>query len=222
MTSSACCVAADEPATVAASAAVQVRPAALVDAPGIASVHLRSWQATYPGLLPDTEIERHTVANRLTHWQRMLLAPAAQANIWVAVRADVVIGFASGGAFRVESPGAQGHTDAPAEGEGVGKGEGAGAGEGAAQVDGELNALYLLPDAQGQGIGRQLFDASARALQAAGFPGLRCWVLEGNPAIGFYEHLGGVRVATKSYAALGATVPQHCYRFALTQPRSSL
>ena len=213
MTNSAWCVAADAPAAAAAAVvdagadadadafAVQIRPAALADVPGIASVHVRGWQATYPGLLPDAEIECHTVANRITSWQRMLLAPGAQANIWVAVRADVVIGFASGGAFRVESPGAEG--------------------ESAGHVDGELNALYLLADAHGQGIGRQLFDASARALQAAGFPGMRCWVLEGNPAVGFYEHLGGVRVATKSYAALGATVPQHCYRFALIQPRSS-
>ena len=216
MTNSACCVAADEPVPIA----VQVRPAALADVPGIASVHVRSWQATYPGLLPGAEIERHNVANRITNWQRMLLAPGAQVNIWVAVRADVVIGFASGGAFRVESSGADGHSDANAKAES--EGQGVGEGESAAHADGELNALYLLPDAQGQGIGRQLFDASARASQAAGFPGLRCWVLEGNPAVGFYEHLGGVRVATKSYAALGATVLQHCYRFALTQPRSSL
>lgn len=196
MTNSAWCVAAE------AQADVQVRHATLADAPGIARVHVLSWQATYPGILPSAEIERHTLASRTANWTRALHAPGAKAVIWVAVRAHEVLGFASSGAFRIasiEKLTGESHPASAIDGHG----------------DGELNALYLLPDAHRQGIGRQLFEASAGELHAAGFRAMRCWVLHGNPAVGFYERLGGVRIATKTYAAEGAVVPEHCYRFAL-------
>ena len=69
--------------------------------------------------------------------------------------------------------------------------------------------------AQRQGTGRLLFDAGANALRAAGFKALRCWVLQGNPAIAFYERLGGVRVASKTFTVDGVAVEEHCYRFDL-------
>ena len=190
---------------------VQLRQATLADAPGIARVHWLSWQATYPGILPSAEIERHTLANRIANWHRMLLTPGLSTVIRVALCGDALIGFASGGAFRVEkvSCGAAAEPN-PAltdRGEAAGNEDGHG--------DGELNALYLLPEWQGQGIGRRLFDACAHDLHAAGFGAMRCWVLHGNPALGFYERLGGVRVGSKTYAAEGAAVPEHCLRFTL-------
>jgi len=58
---------------------------------------------------------------------------------------------------------------------------------------GELYSLYLLDSAQGRGLGRRLAEA---VLEALGGRAL-VWVLEENPARGFYEHLGGMRVAEK-------------------------
>ena len=186
---------------------LQLRPATLADASGIARVHWLGWQATYPGILPSTEIERHTLANRVTNWHRMLLTPSSTAVVWVALSGAEVIGFASGGAFRVEkaSPGAAAEPSAQLTVVNDGDGDG----------DGELNALYLLTAWHGQGIGRRLFAACARDLHAAGFHALRCWVLHGNPAVGFYERLGGVRQGTKTYAAVGAPVLERGYRFTL-------
>ena len=186
---------------------LQVRRATEADAAGIAQVHVQSWHATYPGILPAAEIERHTLARRAGLWGRALQAPAHGVFVAVAVDeagsneagAGSVHGFASTGAFRVEPDG----------GEGQGKSEGAGEGEG------ELNALYLLPTAQMQGTGRRLFDAGAHALREAGFAAMRCWVLQGNPAIAFYERLGGVRVASKTFTVDGVVVGEHCYRFDL-------
>jgi ribosomal protein S18 acetylase RimI-like enzyme len=179
-----------------------VRCATLTDAAGIARVQVQSWRATYPGILPATEIERHTLARRARMWIRVLQAPAP--GLFVAVAADEagadeVRGFASTGAFRVE----------PAGGEGQGEGQSEG------QGDGELNALYVLPGAQRQGTGRRLFDAGANALREAGFHAMRCWVLHGNPAIAFYERLGGARVASKTFTVDGVAVDEHCYRFEL-------
>ena len=173
---------------------VRVRRATLADAAGIARVHVQSWHAVYPGILPAAEIERHTLAHRAGMWTRMLQWPAARVFVALAADeagADEVLGFASTGAFRVEPPGGEG------------------------QGEGELNALYLLPDAQRQGTGRLLFDAGANALREAGFQAMRCWVLRGNPAIGFYERLGGALVTRKTFTVDGVAVEEHCYRFDL-------
>ena len=172
-----------------------VRRAALADVAGIARVHVQNWHATYPAILPAAEIERHTLARRAGMWARLL--DGTEAVVFVAARADAVLGFANTGPFR------------------VGEGEGQSEGQSEGQGEGELNALYLLPTVQRQGIGRSLFNAGANALREAGFGAMRCWVLHGNPAIAFYERLGGERVASKTFSVEGATVAEHCYRFRL-------
>ena len=166
-----------------------VRRAAQADVAGIARVHVQSWQATYASILPAAEIERHTLARRAGTWARLLDGPTAV--VFVAARSDAVLGFANTGPFRAS----EGSTDG--------------------QGEGELNALYLLPTAQKQGIGRSLFNAGANAVREAGFSAMRCWVLHGNPAIAFYERMGGERVASKTFNVDGATVAEHCYRFRL-------
>ena len=64
---------------------------------------------------------------------------------------------------------------------------------------GEIPALYVLPDAQGYGIGRRLMDALLQQLRDC--EQVRLEVLEGNNrAIGFYEHMG-FRLDGTSYLA---------------------
>lgn len=55
----------------------------------------------------------------------------------------------------------------------------------------ELGALYVLPDAQRQGIGRRLVQAFAIRARAAGHQHMMLWVLAANPARQFYEGLNG-------------------------------
>ncbi len=52
---------------------------------------------------------------------------------------------------------------------------------------GEITTLYVRPDAQRQGVGRMLFRRMAEFLEGP----VSLWVLDGNPAAGFYERLGG-------------------------------
>lgn len=52
---------------------------------------------------------------------------------------------------------------------------------------GEITTLYVRPDAQRRGIGRMLFHHMAEFLEGP----VSLWVLDGNPAAGFYERLGG-------------------------------
>lgn len=62
-------------------------------------------------------------------------------------------------------------------------------------VDGELYAIYLLQEAQGQGIGKALTIKIAQSLNKQGFTSMLVWVLELNPSKKFYEALGGKALA---------------------------
>ena len=60
---------------------------------------------------------------------------------------------------------------------------------------GEIFELYLLPEYQGLGFGRRMFDAARRDLTGNRRSGLIVWALADNErACGFYEHLGGIQV----------------------------
>ena len=53
-----------------------------------------------------------------------------------------------------------------------------------------LHKIYLLPEAQGGGNGKRLFMAGERERRLAGATAFELNVNRGNPALGFYRHLG--------------------------------
>ena len=60
--------------------------------------------------------------------------------------------------------------------------------EEAGEKCGEIAALYLLPQFQHQGIGRQLIEAGIEQLRRHGYPRIVCWVLKSNQnARQFYQ-----------------------------------
>jgi GNAT superfamily N-acetyltransferase len=74
--------------------------------------------------------------------------------------------------------------------------------------DAELYAIYLLSRRQRHGVGRSLTQTLVRGLRAKGLGSLLVWVLEQNPSVGFYKHLGGVKVAQKSVQIGGVDLPE--------------
>lgn len=74
--------------------------------------------------------------------------------------------------------------------------------------DGELGAIYLLTSHQGQGLGKALVKGIAERLRLEGFANMVVWVLKENPACGFYERMGGVRVAEQMIEIGGAALPE--------------
>lgn len=52
-----------------------IRVAAEADAPAIASVHIRAWEETYRGKLPDHALDVMTYAKRLSQWSGWLRSP---------------------------------------------------------------------------------------------------------------------------------------------------
>jgi ribosomal protein S18 acetylase RimI-like enzyme len=65
--------------------------------------------------------------------------------------------------------------------------------------EGEIYELYLRPEFQGLGFGRQLFTSAKRDLAQSGLKSMVIWALSDNEsATGFYRALGGRMVARSS------------------------
>jgi pyridoxine 4-dehydrogenase len=140
-----------------------IRPATPEDAGAIASVHVRAWQAAYQGLMPQDYLDRLDVGARTATWREILAAPS---DVFVAEAADrTILGFIG------LSPSRDGDRDPAATG--------------------ELQAIYLAPEAWGRGTGRQLMATAIARLASRGFSRAALWVLETNVrARRFYEAAG--------------------------------
>jgi GNAT superfamily N-acetyltransferase len=140
-----------------------IRPAQPADAQAIAKVRVDAWRASYRGMIPDSYLAAMSTEESSALWEKILTAAPNTTNTFVAVRDGVVIGFASGNML-----------DEPKLGNNA-----------------ELSAVYLVQDAQRQGIGRRLVGAVAAAQRGHGATGLIVWVIAGNkPARAFFEALG--------------------------------
>ena len=84
-------------------------------------------------------------------------------------------------------------------------------------AEGELYAIYALPDAWGTGAGSQLMDAGVESMRASGYRNAVLWVLEDNPrARRFYEREGwSLDGGRKDAEFVGMRVPEVRYRITL-------
>ena len=141
---------------------MEIRPAVLDDADGIAEVHVRSWQAAYRGLMPQDVLDGLSVEQRAEGW-RSILGNQQGSRTLVAERDGRIVGWAGFGDAR--------DADAPGTG--------------------ELWGIYALPEAWSSGIGHALIAAVERELADAGHTSAYLWVLDGNErASAFYERHG--------------------------------
>jgi ribosomal protein S18 acetylase RimI-like enzyme len=148
--------------------AVEVRPAAIDDAARISEIHVLGWQGGYRGLLPQDYLDgMQASGERLERWTRTLASSDLSRGGCFVVAGDdgVLAGFASIGQSR----------DDDAESHKVG----------------EVMAIYLAPDAWGQGLGRELMAAALMQLAQLGYAEVTLWVLDTNArARRFYEAAG--------------------------------
>ena len=147
---------------------MSIRPAQPRDAPEIARIHVRTWQAAYRGQLPDAYLKSldEEIDQRTAWWERVIAGAAARRQRQLlASDGDRIVGFVTFG---------------PSDGEPDPK-------------VGEVYAIYVDPDAWDRGFGRDLFAAAVRGLADGGFAAATLWVLETNArARRFYEAAGWV------------------------------
>ncbi|WP_026690990.1 GNAT family N-acetyltransferase [Alteribacter aurantiacus] len=145
---------------------MRIRQAEQQDARGIARVHVDSWNETYKGLVPDEVLEGRTYEKQEQMWRRALSTIDGDRAIYVAENdGGEVVGFITGGPNRISE-----------EFDGF---------------DGEIYAVYVLNNAQGQGIGKHLTHNLVSFLRIKGYDSVMVWVIKDNPAVKFYARLGG-------------------------------
>jgi GNAT superfamily N-acetyltransferase len=173
---------------------MQIREAALDDAPRLARVRVDSWRSTYRGMIPDAYLDGMSYPRAESIWTQTLQADGRQGHTLVAVEQRRVIGFAIGGPDRDSRPG----------------------------YTGEIYALYLLKEYQGRGIGSQLVYRMADWLSGNNMFSMMIWVLEQNPARKFYEALGGQVVDSKGLIILDAQLKEIGYGWKDIRPLARL
>jgi GNAT superfamily N-acetyltransferase len=140
-----------------------VRKASVGDAAGIASVHVRTWQAAYRGQMPDDFLDELDVDKKTFRWREW----TQQSDTWVLVVEDRKRGISG---FSSSCP----SRDADA----VGK-------------IAEIRAIYVHPEKWRSGAGRSLMSASLAHARVHGFDAMTLWVLDSNVrARAFYESIG--------------------------------
>jgi ribosomal protein S18 acetylase RimI-like enzyme len=146
---------------------ITIRTARLDDARPIARLDVETWQATYAGILGTPYLAGLSAGRRELGWTNVIRR--VPEDVRVAINADGdIVGFGSCGACRREP-----------------------------NFTAEVFTLYVAPDWQNQGIGRQLLLAMFRRLFAKGHGSVVIWVLRENPARFFYQRLGGKEVRRK-------------------------
>jgi ribosomal protein S18 acetylase RimI-like enzyme len=156
---------------------IVVRSARPEDAGRIARLDVETWQAAYAGILATPYLAGLSVGRRETGWASVIRRSPQDVYVATGSSGDVV-GFGS-----------------------------CGAGRGDPGFPGEVFTLYVAPDWQNRGIGRQLLLAMFARLVRQGHRAAIIWVLRENPARFFYQRLGGKEVRRKLLPFNGTQVP---------------
>lgn len=162
-----------------------IRAASIADVQAVARVEIETWRTTYAGILPDPVLVDMSPRNRSGFWSRFVARHPGDLIVAVDPR-NQVLGFGSCGVQRDPS----------------------------LPEGGEIFSIYVQPDLQGQGIGRQLLLSLFFRLVQSGQTACMLWVLDRNPSRFFYERLGGRAVARQTLSYRGREVVARAYAWA--------
>ena len=174
-----------------APSAPVVRDATVDDAVGIATSHIRSWQAGYRHVIPtdfldglDTDLGARTL-----RWQAQILGAAAASSFVLVAEVDgEVAGWLAGGPAR--------DLDEPDD------------------RLGEVHGCYVDPAHWRTGVGSALMGEAVDRLRRTGYEEAVLWVLDDNPrARAFYERHGWSPDGGRSTFEIAAmAIPEVRYR----------
>lgn len=146
----------------------EIRKATPEDALGITIVNVYTWKTTYTGLIPNELIDTRIAEVKSLASKRKDEIKNNNDFIIASVE-NIIVGFCNYGKSRNE----------------------------AFADSAEINALYVLDGFQGDGIGRELLLAAIKELRDKGYLSVIINCLQGNPALEFYKHIGGIVVSKR-------------------------
>ena len=136
-----------------------IREAVVADAPTMASIHVRTWQSAYADIMPADFLKTLCEEKSTAFWIQEL--SRGKSINRVAMADSQIVGWASGGPCRDQD----------------------------SADSAEIYAIYVSPESQGRGTGKQLMQRLTEDLSQGS--DIVLWVLEQNhSAIGFYAQLG--------------------------------
>ena len=141
------------------------REATFEDAHLIATVRVRTWQAAYRGIFPQSQLDAMNIEAQTERTGNWLRSPDRRDSDWVLLNDGGVVGWS---ATLLPSR----DDDLPAE-------------------TAEIPAIYVLPEYWGQGCGHRLMGHTLDQLRNLGAHSVALWVLEDNRrARAFYVREG--------------------------------
>jgi GNAT superfamily N-acetyltransferase len=158
-----------------------IRQARLGDVRAIGRIEVETWRATYAGMLSDRMLLGMSEERQTASWAGFLRHRPG--DVFVAQLPTGIVGFGNCGPQR----------------------------DGSFGYAGEVYTLYVTPDSQGLGFGRQLLLALSARLLHCGHRSALVWVLRANPSRFFYERLGGKLVLHRSIPMGGESVEAVAY-----------
>ncbi len=142
---------------------ITIQLAVFTDAPDIATVHMRSWEAAYKDIIPDEYI-REKNSGRKALWKKIL--EGVNTTEYIIKKGGIIVGFIGMGVSRDEDANKETY---------------------------ELKGLYLLPEYFRQGIGTKAMEFVFSKARDLNMKTVIVWLLESNHnAEKFYEKCGFV------------------------------
>jgi GNAT superfamily N-acetyltransferase len=160
---------------------------------GVATVHVKSWQAAYRGLIADAVLDALDPGARSVTWRDLIEScDWPRQGVWVAIEDGRIRAFVGYCPSRDKDAGPE---------------------------TGEIAAIYAEPSVWGHGVGQALHAQAISELTDAGFSHVTLWVLRGNRrGIRFYERNGWRPDGhAQVVAAEGVELDEIRYRHELTK-----
>ena len=158
---------------------MNVRPARPEDARRIAEIHVRAWQAAYPGIVPAAYLDSLSIDRHERMWSHSVAQGTPE--LLVAHDGESIRGWVAFGGSRDE---------------------------GAEPDVAEIWAIYVDSSQWAQGVGRALWSRTQGRLQERGFTAVGLWAFPANERAGrFYRSLGfEIEAGSEKQFELGGAV----------------
>jgi L-amino acid N-acyltransferase YncA len=161
---------------------MNIRHAEVKDAVQIAEVQVRSWQASYKGIIDSNYLAEMSIDERNLRWKEWLLQGPSHIVLVLEDDKKDICGFISGGRIRSDHP-----------------------------YDSEIYAFYLLKEVQQKGYGTKMIKRLGHQLEKQRKNSMIVWVLKDNPAKKAYISLGGKKIDEELITIGNQKLFEECY-----------